>query len=74
MASARSLPSSEPLAISPVTNGPEYMLSGRNSSESSASAGPNSATITRIVCHPVDSNPIRPARRCRHHSVPIITP
>jgi hypothetical protein len=68
-----SLPSSDPLAIPPVSSGPVYMPRGRSSSESSASAGPNSANITRSVRAAVRRRR-SPATRWRRHSVVAMTP
>jgi hypothetical protein len=67
-------PSSEPLVMPPVTNGPAYMATGRTSSESSASAGPNSAASTRIVRWAFACLPIGPNAPCRRHSVTAMTP
>lgn len=67
-------PSSEPVVMPPVTNGPTYMASGRTRKESSTSAGPNSAASTLIVRSAFACRPIGPEAVCRRHSVIAMTP
>jgi hypothetical protein len=72
--SAITLPSSTPLAIPPVNNGPQYIANGRSSPESSVSAGPNSASMTRSVRQQAGPNPSRSAAHCRRHSRTATSP